>query len=120
MRSDGRIGPIPPRPDRDWRERATVHHRQLHGRRFGPGLPSRYGVFDDPRLHLDQLRGVFDHARLGIAAVSLTRQLLERVMDSGSCPVRAVPVDAQLGGQFVCRLEADPTDVVGQLVRVLP
>ena len=54
----------------------------------------------------------------GYPTMALAGQLLERVLDGGSCPVRAVPVDAQLGGQFVCRLEADPTDVVRQLVGV--
>ena len=55
---------------------------------------ARYGFFDDPWLHVDQFRGAFDYARLGKATMPLARQLLERVMDSGSCPVRAVPVDA--------------------------
>ena len=51
--------------------------------------------------------------------MSLTGQFLKRVLDGGPCPIRAVAVDAQLGRQFVGRLEADAPDVVGQLVRVL-
>ena len=51
--------------------------------------------------------------------MSLTGQFLQRVLDGGSGPVRAVAVDPQLGRQFIGRLEADAPDVVGQLVRVL-
>ncbi|MGD0899513.1 MAG: hypothetical protein ABR915_16900 [Thermoguttaceae bacterium] len=57
-------------------------------------------------------------ARLGVSDMPLPGQLLERVLDTGPGPVGAVAVDPQFGGQFISGLEADPTDVVGQLVGV--
>ena len=69
-------------------------------------------------VDLHQLGGVFHHAGLGKAAVSLTGQFLQRVQDGGPGPIRAVAVDSQLRRQFIGGLEADAPDVVGQLVRV--
>ena len=61
---------------------------------------------------------MLNDAGFGIANVALTGKFLEGVLDGGTSPVGAVAVDTQLGGQFVGRLEADPPDVVGQLVGV--
>ena len=55
----------------------------------------------------------------GIADMALAGKFLKRVSDGGPCPIGAVAVDPQLGGQFVGGLEADAPDVVGQLVGVL-
>ena len=51
--------------------------------------------------------------------MALTGQFLKGVLDTGPCPIRTVAVDSQLGGEFVGSLEADPTDIVGKLVRIL-
>ena len=51
--------------------------------------------------------------------MTIARKLLERVLDGGSCSIGAVAVDAQLASQFVCRLEPDPPNVIGELVGVL-
>ena len=59
---------------------------------------------------------MLDDAWLGITTMPLTGQLLERVPDGSPGPIRAVAVDAQLGSQFIGGLEADATDVVGQLL----
>ena len=81
-------------------------HRRFHGR------------FDNQLIDLDQFRGMFDDARLGVADVALARQILERVLDGGSGPIGTIAVDSHLGGEFVGGLEADSPDVVGQPVRV--
>ena len=78
-----------------------------------------YRLLDDDLVDLDQLGGVVNDARLREANVPLAGKLLKRVADGGPCPVRAVAVDSQLRGQFVGRLEADPSNVVGQAVGVL-
>src|SRR5690242_6688074 len=62
---------------------------------------------------------MFHHTRLGIAAVPLARQVLQGVLHRRLRSIRAIGVDSQLGRQFVGRLEADATDVVGELVWVL-
>ena len=79
-----------------------------------------YRLLNDDLVDLDQSGGVVNDARLREANVPLAGKLLKRVADGGPCPVRAVAVDSQLGGQFVGRLEADPSNVVGQAGRGSP
>ena len=74
--------------------------------------------FYDAVLDLHQFRGPLDDARLDIAAMTLGGQLFQRVADSGPGSLRAVLIDAQLRGQFIRRLEADPPNVVGELIGV--
>ena len=76
-------------------------------------------LFHNQLVDFDQPGGVFDHAGLGISAMALAGQFLQRVLDGGPGPIGTVAVDAQPGGQLVGRLEADAPDVVGELVRVL-
>src|SRR5664279_893161 len=56
--------------------------------------------------------------RLGEAAMPLSRQLLKRILDSGSGSIRAVAVDSQLESQFISGFEADSPDVVCQLIGI--
>ena len=84
-----------------------IGHRYLH--RF----------FHDELVDLHQLGGMLNDAGLWVADVALAGKFAQGISDGRPRPVRAVAVDPHLGGQFVGRLEADATDVVGQLVRVV-
>ena len=113
----------------DWARPTSARYRAVRYSQDSPSTSSRTTVFsatadlhrrfDDQLVDLDQLRGVFNNAGLGVADVALAGQVLERVLDGGPGPVGTVAVDPHLGRQFVGGLEADAPDVVGQLVRVL-
>ena len=117
-RSDERTGPTDfgPIEAGEVKPRFALDRFTNHASVLNDGL---HGIFDDLLVDLDQLDRMFDHARFGIAAMSLAGQVLQRVLHGRPGPVGAVAVDAQLGRQFIGGLEADATDVVGQLVRVL-
>ncbi len=65
-----------------------------------------------------QFGGVLHHAGFRVAAMAFPGKLLECVLHRRPCPVRAIAVDPQLGGQLIGGLKADPPDVVGKLVGV--
>ena len=74
--------------------------------------------FHDLCVDLHQLDCMFHHAGFGKAAVSFSSQFLQAVKDGGSRPVGAIAVDSQFRRQFIGGLEADSSNVVGQLIRV--
>ena len=75
-------------------------------------------LFNDVLVDLDELGRMFDNARFWVATVSVTGKFSQTVLDRSPGPEGTVAVDTQLGRQLIGGLEADPSDVVGQLVRV--
>ena len=48
----------------------------------------------------------------------LAGQFLQRVTDRGAGAMRTLPVDSHAEGQLIGRLEADPANVIGQLIGI--